>query len=398
MNTSRPRVLVAGAGPVGLSLALGLARRGVDVDVYEAEAALSSDPRASKWHPPTLEMFAEFGVADEIIARGAKVDRLQFWERETRTLIAEFRYALLAGDTRYPFRFQCPQYLVTPILLDAIRAAGGRVHFEHRVIDVVEREDGVELRVATPEGERSERGAWLCAADGARSTVRQRLDITLHGKTYEDRFLLAASPYDFGELFPGLGPVAYVFDPEEWIIMMRLPDLVRVVFRLTADEDAETAMGETQLQARFHRLLGRKTDIPIALRSTYSVHQRVADRFRQGRILLLGDAAHLNNPAGGMGMNSGIHDAYLLARTLADHLDGRPESVLDGWAERRRQVATDSVHRTSDKTFRDLTMKGAAERAERNHDLARQAADPVQARAFLLRTAMLDTRESISLP
>lgn len=396
--SARPRVLVVGAGPVGLSLALGLARRGVDVDVFEAEATLSSDPRASTWHPPTLEMFDEWGVAENMIARGAKVDRLQFWERETRTLVAEFRYALLADDTRYPFRFQCPQYLVTPLLLEAIRAAGGRVHFQHRAIDVVNRDDGVEVRLATPEGERIERGTWLSAADGARSTVRQRLDIELHGKTYEDRFLLVASPFDFGELFPGLGPVAYVFDPEEWIIMMRLPSLVRVVFRLTSDEDAELAMSDERLQARFQRLLGKRADIPIALRSTYSVHQRVADRFRQGRVLLLGDAAHLNNPAGGMGMNSGIHDAYLLARALGDHLDGKPEAVLDAWAERRRAVATDSVHRTSDKTFRDLQERDPALRAQRNLDLARTAADPVEARTFLLKTAMLDTREGISAP
>ena len=391
-------VLVVGAGPVGLSLALGLARAGISVDVFEAGAALNTDPRASTWHPPTLEMFARWGIADAVLARGAKVDRLQFWERASRTMVAEFPYTLLAADTPYPFRFQCPQHMITPVLHDAIVAAGGRVHFQHRAVDLTDRGDEVELRVPTPSGERTIRGAWLCAADGAHIAMRQRLGIAVQGSTYEDRFLLVASQFDFGSVFPGLGPVAYVFDPEEWVIVMRLPNLVRVVFRLPGEENAELAMSDARLAERFERLLGRRYEGHILLRSTYSVHQRVADRFRQGRVLLLGDAAHLNNPAGGMGMNSGIHDAYLLARALSSHVRGEPEALLDAWAEARRSVATESVQRSSDQNFRDLTLRGDEDRARRNETLARTAADPALARAFLLRTAMLDARESLLLP
>jgi 3-(3-hydroxy-phenyl)propionate hydroxylase len=288
--------------------------------------------------------------------------------------------------------------MVTPVLHDAIVAAGGRVHFQHRAVDVVNWGDEVELRVATPDGERTFRGPWLCAADGAHSTVRQRLGIPVQGTTYEDRFLLVASQFDFGTVFPGLGPVAYVFDPEEWVIVMRLPNLVRVVFRLPAVEDAERAMSDARLAERFERLLGRPQEAQILLRSTYSVHQRVADRFREGRVVLLGDAAHLNNPAGGMGMNSGIHDAYLLARALSGHMRGGPEALLDAWAEKRRSAATESVQRSSDQNFRDLQMRGDDDRARRNENLARAAADPVAAREFLLRTAMLDARESLLLP
>jgi 3-(3-hydroxy-phenyl)propionate hydroxylase len=182
------------------------------------------------------------------------------------------------------------------------------------------------------------------------------------------------------------------------VIVMRLPSLVRVVFRLAPEEDAHLAMSDERLQQRFERLLGRRHEASIALRSTYSVHQRVADRFRQGRVLLLGDAAHLNNPAGGMGMNSGIHDAYLLARALVEHARGGPDALLDAWAERRRHVATESVQRASDENFRHLKLRGAEDRARRNEHLARAAADPAQARAFLLRTAMLEARESTGSP
>jgi 3-(3-hydroxy-phenyl)propionate hydroxylase len=272
------------------------------------------------------------------------------------------------------------------------------VHFEHRAVDVMDHVEHVELRLVTPHGEASVRGDWLCAADGAHSTVRQRLGIALHGKTYEDRFLLVGSHFDFGSVFRGLGPVAYVFDPEEWVIVMRLPSLVRVVFRLTAEEDADVAMSDARLAQRFERLLGRRHDAPVPLRSTYSVHQRVADRFRQGRVLLLGDAAHLNNPAGGMGMNSGIHDAHWLAHSLTEHARGAPEALLDVWAAQRRNAATESVQRSSDQNFRDLQLRDAHDRARRNELLAFTAADRVRARAFLLRTAMLDGRESTASP
>ena len=392
MNSS-DSILVVGAGPVGLSLALGLAKRGMAVDVFEAEPSLGGEARASTWHPPTLEMLAEWGVADAVIARGNVVDRLQFWERDSRALVAEFPYALLAGETPYPFRFQCPQHHVTPILLDAIRAAGGRVHFSSRALSVRDDGDSVTLRIATPEGERDVRGAWLAAADGAHSAIRQHLGVGLQGKTYEDRFLLIGSHFDFTSVFHGLGPVAYVFDPEEWIILMRLREIVRVVFRIPVDEPAAEAMSDERVHARLARLLGQPHDAPIAVRSIYSVHQRIADTFRKGRVLLLGDAAHLNNPAGGLGMNSGIHDAYALARAFSEHANGASESVFDAWAVKRRAVAAESVQLVSDQSFRDLTLRDREERARRNADLAATARDPARARAYLRKSAMLDDTE-----
>ncbi len=389
-------VIVAGAGPVGLTLALGLADRGLGVLVLEAEPTVSADARASTWHPSSLELLDQWGVAEAIIARGAQVDRLQFWERSTRTCVAELPYALIAGDTRFPFRLQCPQHEVTPILLEAARARGAAIRFGHRVVDATEHGDEVAVEVETAGGRHTERARFLCAADGARSTVRQRLGLSFTGATNEDRFLLCAlAPDDLAleRVFPGIGPVAYVFDPDEWVIVMSLRDRVRVVFRLAADADVATALTDDALAARLARLLGRPAP-PVLARSSYAVHQRVAERFRVGRVVLLGDAAHVNNPAGGLGMNSGIHDAAGLVGPLAARLDQAVDGDLrlDAWATRRRRAAVEGVQRDAARNYQSLVARDAGERAARDRELAAIAADPAAARRFLLQTSLLEAR------
>lgn len=384
MGGDADRVLIAGAGPVGLSLALALARRGVPVDVFEAEPSLSQEARASTLHPRTLEMFAEWGVIDDVLARGARVDRLQYWERRTRELVAEFPYALIAGDTPYPFRLQCPQHELTPILHRALLATGrGRVHFGRRVTGFTDHGDRVELHTdsAAPVT-----GSYLVGADGARSAVRAHLGLQLHGTTYEDRFLLVGTDLALEPWFPGIGPVSYVFDPDEWVIVMRLPDLVRIVFRLPDTEDAGTALTDAAIRARVHGILGETAPFAIRMRSIYSVHQRVAERFRVGRVVLAGDAAHVNNPTGGMGMNSGIHDAHLLAAALGD------DAAMDAYAETRRRVAVAGVQASADANYRRLTARDAVTRARRDTSLRAAAADPALARAHLLRASMLEAR------
>ena len=179
-----PSLLIAGAGPVGLSLALALSRRGIAVRVREAQSGLGSEARASTWHPPTLEMLREWGVADAIIARGFQVDRLQYWERETRTRVAEFDYARIAGDTPFPFRLQCPQSAVTPILLDALRATGlADVRFDHSLTGFETGPDGVLATFDTPAGPRAETSDYLVGADGARSALRKGLGLSFEGAT-----------------------------------------------------------------------------------------------------------------------------------------------------------------------------------------------------------------------
>ncbi len=385
-------ILVIGAGPVGLSLALDLARRGLPVEVFEADAELNTQIRASTFHPRTLELFADWGVVDEVLRHGHRVDRLQYWEREPRRPVAEFNYHLIAGDTPFPFRLQCPQHIATRVLKPAVEAAGGRVHLGHRLVDFVDHGDRVTACLETVHGQVARTGAYLCAADGAHSTVRKRLGIGFQGKTYADRFLLIGTDLDTADLMPGAAPVCYVFDPHEWVIILNLPDIVRVVFRLRDEEDETAALQEEALRRRIRTFFGPTPPYRIKTTQLYRVHQRVADRFRVGRVVLLGDAAHNNNPAGGMGMNSGIHDAANLADKVARIAAGQPDTLLDDYARERRQYALHSVQLYTDQQYQSMVMAEDEARRQRNAELAATAADPARARAYLLRASMLEDR------
>ncbi len=386
-------VLIVGAGPVGLSLAVALIRHGIRVEVFEALPELSAEIRASTFHPATLEMFAEWGVVEDVLTQGQKVDRLTYWERRSRTKIAEFNYSAIANDTPFPYRLQCPQSVLTRTLRQFIEQSPlANMHMAHELVAFEDVGTHVEARFATPTGNVAVRGSYLCGTDGSKSVVRKQLGLTFEGKTYEDRFLLIGTDLNLKPYFPEIGPVNYMYDPEEWVIILHLPDVVRVVFRLREDEVAAEAMLATAVRQRIARFLETEADYTIKHVSNYNVHQRVAETFRVGRVLLAGDAAHINNPSGGMGMNSGIHDAYHLAPKLAAVLAGEPDSLLDIYSQERRQVAMQMVQNYSDKNYRDLAAQSPAEREKRNAIMRETAVDPAKTRTYLLRASMLDKR------
>lgn len=381
-------ILVIGAGPVGLSLARALQSKGVPVQVFEQLPELSPEARASTFHPPTLEMFAEWGIIDEVLAQGHIVRSLEYWERATRQRVAKFDYALIAQDTAYPFRLQLPQARVTRILLPHLTEC---VHFNHTLTAItnspITNNAPATATFQTPYGEKTVEGAFIIGADGSRSTVRKLLGLSFDGLTYPDRFLLIPCEADLSAAFPGLGPVNYIFDPDEWIIILHLPDVVRVVFQIKPEEDEAAVLQVESISARMRTLLGN-APFTIKTPSIYSVHQRVAQTFRVERVLLAGDAAHINNPAGGMGMNSGIHDAHMLATALAQN----DEALLDDYARVRRQWAIEKVQSHTHETYSAMIVRDEAERLARNKRYAQLAADPLRARAYLLKAAMLEER------
>jgi len=392
-HKEEPEVIVVGAGPVGLSTALGLAHAGVRVHVYEAARALSTDARASTIHPPTLEAWDRWGVASAIVAAGVRVDQLQYWEWRSRSKIAEYDYASIAGDTPYPFRLQCPQHRVIPILADAlIRTGCARLLFGHELRSVEVTEGGVIADVQTERGPCRTRARYVVGADGAKSAVRRSLGVAFEGKTYEDRFLLVPTALRPSELgFEGLGPVAYMFDPEQWVITMQVPGALRIVFRLAPHEVSEEALRPERVAARVRRFLGRRPPPCESAPTIYSVHQRVAERFRVGPVLLAGDAAHINNPAGGMGMNSGVHDAEALVDALLATRAGA-DAALDRYAETRRRVAVDRVQAHTERHYRELGTDDRAARERRNAAYRHAASDPALTRRWLLDRAMIGER------
>lgn len=378
---------------MGLSLARALTRQHLPVQVFEALPQLSTEARASTFHPPTLEMLADWGVIDPVLKLGHRVDSLEYWERASRQRVAKFDYRLIADDTPYPFRLQLPQFRLTQVLLPLITASDfGAVHFQHQLVAFADDGQSVSATFETPAGLTTYTGAYLIGADGSRSTVRRQLGLNFEGLTYPDRFLLVPCEVNLQSVFPGLGPVNYVFDPEEWVIILHLPDVVRVVFQIRPEEDEGEVLSPAAIHQRLVGLVGANTPFTLKGQSIYSVHQRVAETFRAGRIVLAGDAAHINNPAGGMGMNSGIHDAHLLATALTRVWAGEADRWLADYARTRRAWAVDRVQRHTHETYAALTARDAAARQTRNDHFRELAADPVQARAYLLRASMLDER------
>jgi 3-(3-hydroxy-phenyl)propionate hydroxylase len=288
---------------------------------------------------------------------------------------------------------QCPQHIATRVLKPAVEAtATGKVHMGHKLIDFIDYGTHVKARFETASGIVEREGSYIVGADGTHSAVRKQLNIGFKGKTYEDRFLLIGSDLNTEDLLPGAAQVCYIFDPQEWVIILNLPDIVRVVFRMTDDEKEDVAMKEENLRARIGNFFGKVPDYRIKTTQLYRVHQRVADTFRVGRALLVGDSAHNNNPSGGMGMNSGIHDAANLADKLKRIRNGEADSILDDYSNERRRYAVESVQLYTDQQYNNMVMSAEEERERRNKSLSGAASDRAKARAYLLRASMLEER------
>jgi 3-(3-hydroxy-phenyl)propionate hydroxylase len=389
----RARVIVAGAGPVGLLTALALATRDVPVLVLEAEAALTHDLRAGTFHPPTLEMMTPYGITDEMHRTGIKVPRWQHRDRN-EGVIAEWDLSVIADETPYPYRFHLEQHRLTPIILDRLaRLPHAAVRFGARVADLEQDANGVRVEAETADGRERFEGAWLVGADGGRSQVRKCLDVEFEGFTWPERFVVVSTRYDFGA--HGFTPNAYVADPEQWAAVFKMPDaepggLWRIAFPVPEDEPDEITLSEGEIERRMQYFVARAEPYAIRYKSIYKVHQRVAKEFRRGRVLLAGDAAHLNNPLGAFGLNGGIHDAINLAGKLAAVCRGEAdESLLDRYVRQRRTVNVEYVQDGSIRNLRTLAERDPAARRARFDELRRANGDPAHAREFLLQSSMI---------
>jgi 3-(3-hydroxy-phenyl)propionate hydroxylase len=381
------RVIVAGAGPAGLVGATVLARAGIAVTVLEAEAALPLNLRASTFHPPTLDMLDELGVAQPLIDQGLKAPTLQYRDRQTG-LIAQFDFGLIADLTDHPFRLQCEQFRLNQLLLAKLEAMDGAdIRFGAKVSGATQDKDGVSVIL---EGGERIVGAYLIGADGATSAVRDATGIPFEGFTWPEQFLVVSTPFDFTGPFPDLCCVNYFADPEEWYFLLKVPGLWRAMFPTGADESLETIMSDETAQRRLRRVFDTGAPYRVEHKTLYAVHQRVAERYRAGRFFLAGDAAHINNPLGGMGMNGGIHDAHNLATKLARVLRGdAPLSLLDRYESERRPVALEYINKHTIKNKRNLETDDPAEQAAFRADLKETLADKAKTRAYLRRISMI---------
>jgi 3-(3-hydroxy-phenyl)propionate hydroxylase len=387
------RVIVAGAGPVGLLVALVLARQDVPVVVLEAEPGLTRDLRAGSFHPPSLEMMAPYGVTDEMHRIGLPVRYWQLRDRE-EGLIAQWDLDLLRGETPYPYRLHLEQHRLTPILYEKVKALPNvEVRFGAPVTGVGQDADRAWVAVATPAGEARIEGAWVVGCDGGRSTVRKSLGVEMDGFTWPERFVVVSTSYDFAR--HGITPNAYVADPEQWAAVFKMPDedgagLWRVAFPVPPDELDEVTLAADEVERRMQYFIARAEPYGIRYKSIYRVHQRVAQAFRRGRVLLAGDAAHLNNPLGAFGLNGGIHDAINLGAKLGPVCRGEADAaLLDRYERQRRTVNIEYVQDGSIRNLQTLAERDPAARQRRFDEIRRVNADPVLAREFLLRSSMI---------
>lgn len=384
----RADVLIAGAGPVGLSAALALGRAGRHVVVVTDGPGLSTESRASTFHPPTVEMLDELGLADEAISLGLRAPVFQFRDRGGDA-VASFDLSELADVTRYAYRLQLQQSRYTPLVVAALALLPNvEMRFDAPVTDVALHDDHV---IVTAGGQAVE-AQWCIGADGAHSAVRRSLGIEFDGMTYEDRYLVASTTFDFRNAFPDLAHVNYIADPREYLVLLNTPGAWRALFPIRDGESDAEAIAPERVQARLQGIHPVPEGYTVLHTTLYKVHQRVASTYRRGRVLLAGDAAHINNPLGGMGMNSGVHDAWFFAKTLVRMWSGIAEDrELDAVAAWRRSVSVEHVKATTHGNYARLSATDPAERAAYRSDMIAMAADPVRRRAYLLRTSLLES-------
>ena len=396
MQSERP-IVIAGGGPVGVVTALALARQGLDVQLFEAEARVNDSPRAATTHAATLEILENLGLVEEVTRRGLIEPKFRIWDRASRTIIAEFNFGVLKNDTRYPYVVQCEQHKLANIALDRLRALPNvAVEFSARVGGFEQFDDRVEVEVETANGSRRVSASYLIGADGGRSTVRKGLEIEFEGYTHPERFLVLTTTYPFGTEFAECSR-NYFSDPDEWAALFKVTGddgngLWRVVFPTRLMESEEEAFEEAAVQARLQRFFPKPGPYPVVHRNIYNVHQRVAAAFRRGRVFLAGDSAHVNNPLGGLGLNFGIHDGVELSSLLGRVIrrEVSPD-ILDLYDRFRRPLNVEYVQQQTIANKKRLEEKDPAMRAQSNASLRAIAADPAAHRAYLLRASLIDS-------
>jgi len=392
MSERRP-VVIAGAGPTGLMCALALQRQGIPFVLFEAEPGLTHDLRAGSFHPPTLDMMAPYGITERMLETGIKVRTWQF-RNKPGDMIAEFDLNLLADVTPHPYRLHLEQHKLTPIQLDILRKNGAtEFHFGHQITGFTQDSDSVTVEVESGGETHAIEASWLIGADGGRSVVRKGLGVEFEGFTWPEIFVVVSTPFDFGA--KGFARNTYIADPVEFGAMFKVPDdgppgLWRIAYPANPDESDEALLAPERVEAAMQRFNAKPEPYEIRYKSTYRVHQRVAASFRAGRVLLAGDAAHLNNPLGGFGLNSGIHDAVNLCDKLGRFWRGEGrDDLLDLYSRQRRAATVEQVQTMSIRNKRMMEERDPKVQRERLAEMIALASDPARAKQHLLNTSMI---------
>ena len=399
MHTPSQRpILIAGGGPVGVITALAIARQGLPVQVFEAESRINDMPRAATTHAATLEMLAGLGMVDEVIERGLVEPLFRIWDRPSNRIIAEFDFGILKDETPYPFAVQCEQHKLAGMAVERLKtvpACQGRVLGARHIADA-ERRRRRGSKSRPPTASATIAGSYLIGCDGGRSTVRKALGIEFAGYTHPERFMILTTTDNIGLRYPGCTR-NYISDPEAWFSVFKvsgdeLGPLWRVLSSTRPEQTDDELMNPAATEQRLQRFLPKDGAYDIVHRNLYNVHQRVAASFRKGRVFLAGDAAHVNNPLGGLGLNFGIHDAVeisdLIGRVIRREA---PDDILDEYDLHRRPLNIEFVQQQTVANKKRMEEKDPQAREKDFEQLRRTAADPAAHRAHVRKASLIES-------
>ena len=381
------KVLIAGAGPVGLTAALLLGSKGIPVTLLEAQDAISEELRASTFHPPTLDMMAPFGITARMLEAGLICPTWQIRLHPSGER-AVFDLSVLRAESDHPYRLQCEQSKYCQFVLDAVqKLTSVDVRFGAAVTGLKQAADSVTVFA----DEQQFVADYVIGADGARSAVRRTIGVDLSGDIYPETTILATTLYPFHEKLEGLSNVSYCWKPDGTFSLLRLPGVWRVSLYARDGQTTEQALEDEAQQELLHDIVPDAGRIEVLETRPYRIHKRLASTYRKGRVLLAGDAAHLNSPSGGMGMNGGIHDAFSLCEKLIAVLqDGADDCLLDRYERQRRPIAEEEIIQQAHRNRTRMQERDPARRRAMLEDLQRTTNDPAKLKAYLVKSSMID--------
>lgn len=374
------KVIVVGAGPTGLITALGLARSGVEVTVIEREPAIVNSPRAMVYHWSVLAGLDRLGILQDAEKLGFRKQDYCYLVFGTREKI-EWSLSDLEPHTPYAYNLHLGQNKLAEVALShLLRLPNAQVVWNTKIVGLQQDKHSVTLTAEQDGQQRTFTADRVVAADGARSAVRELLDIDFEGTTWPERFVATNIRYDFEQ--HGYARSTLMIDAKYGAIIAKIDDtgLWRCTYCESADLPEEKVL--ERMPDFFKVILPGVTNYELVQYSPYRMHQRVAQRLRDGRVILAGDAAHATNPTGGLGLTSGLFDAYALYPTLTAVMRGDAnESVLDHWAEERKEKF----------------LKIASPQASENKRLIYHSADPKRLEEDLTRLRRLASDKDFRL-
>jgi 3-(3-hydroxy-phenyl)propionate hydroxylase len=397
--TTQPKIIVVGAGPVGSVMAYALVRRGIPVVLVELLLEPEIECRAASCHPPTVEMFEELGLLEDGLEQGLVSPVFQYLDRPTGEVVASFDLRKMRTPPKHPYVLQWEQYKITKTIVDRLRREPlADLRLGTMVTGVSDEGDKVVLTVTEPDGSTGKiEGAYVVGCDGGRSTIRKLAEISFDGFTWPERFIKIDTREDMFALNPKLSNRNYFADPDRWLNLFKArgPDgggLWRAVSPTLPEQTDEELISPEAIEARLQLFCPKPGHYEIASAAIYNVHQRVAETFNKGRVLLAGDAAHVNNPVGGMGMNGGIHDAMNLAEKLDAIVHGaEPGPLLDRYTAERRKAQVDHVQAQSIQNKNTLGESDPVIRAQKLDVIRQTGLDQDRHDAYIRRACMIDS-------